>query len=223
MTHTRYGIYYLPPPGAFAQFGAAWVGWNVESGRSHAQFDVDGIAGVTKSPRKYGFHATLKPPFRLAEGGDVGQLTSAVETLAKVTPPASTQALTLTRLGRFLALTPVGDASEISRLARACVIEIDTFRAPAAPQELVKRRAAGLNAQQDQMLLRWGYPYVLDAFRFHITLTDRLPKADIDHWSDAVSALLPALPAPFVIDAICLVGERPDQQFELIERFALAG
>lgn len=223
MTYTRYGIYFLPPPGPLAGFGAAWVGWDVETGQAHPHFDIAGLAGVTTSPRKYGFHATLKPPFRLVEGCDEAGLTAAVAALAQTTPPAAADGLEITALGRFLALTPQGDSSGIGRVASACVTELDAFRAPPSPQELAKRRGPGLTPAQDTMLLRWGYPYVLDAFRFHITLTDRLPKSDIAQWRDRAAAHLPNLPQPFTLNAICLVGERADGQFERIRRFDLLG
>lgn len=223
MTYTRYGIYYLPPAGAFADFGASWVGWDVASGQARAQFDTPNLDRVTTAPRKYGFHATLKPPFRLAEGTSGDDLTDAVATLARTTAPAMSDGLELSALGRFLALTPFGDVAGIQRVAAACVTTLDPFRAAASEQELAKRRAAGLSAAQEAMLLAWGYPYVLDAFRFHITLTDRLPKPEIDLWRGAVAAHLPDMPRPFVLDAICLVAERPDGQFEQVGRYTLDG
>ena len=48
------------------------------------------------------------------------------------------------------------------------------FARPPGAAELERRRKAGLSAAQEKMLLRWGYPYVLDEFRFHLTLTGRL-------------------------------------------------
>ena len=35
----RYAIYYAPPPGGFAQAGAAWLGWDAASGQPVAQPD----------------------------------------------------------------------------------------------------------------------------------------------------------------------------------------
>ena len=224
MTHSRYAIYYLPPPGPLADFGAAWLGWDVETGRAVPQPDIDGIAALTETPRKYGFHATLKPPFRLAPGRDAAALLDAVAGLAGRCPAAQADGLALTLLGRFLALTAKGDNGDIARVAAACVGELDTFRAPPTADDLARRRRSNLSERQDALLMRWGYPYVMEEFRFHMTLTARLSKPDMAAAQQALAAHLPALPAPFVLDAVSLVGERAsDGRFELIRRFPLSG
>ncbi|WP_425091045.1 DUF1045 domain-containing protein [Tropicimonas sp. S265A] len=223
MSFTRFAIYYLPTDKTLASFGAAWLGWDVCAGRSVAQPDVGGIGDVTATPRKYGFHGTLKPPFRVCGGVEAAQLEDAVAALAERTAPARCDGLALSRLGRFLALTPIGDASEIGRVAAACVSDLDTFRAPPTMAELARRRRARLSPLQEAMLTRWGYPYVMDAFRFHLTLTGTLPDGTARRWQEVVADALPPLPAPFVMDEIALVGERPDGMFERIQRYALTG
>ncbi|MCV2881504.1 DUF1045 domain-containing protein [Actibacterium sp. XHP0104] len=223
MSFTRFAIYYLPPVGAMADFGAAWLGWDVVSGRAVDHPDVPGLDDVTMTPRKYGFHATLKPPFRLADGTDLAGLRAAVAGMAAACAPARAQGLGLSRLGRFLALTPLGDTSEIARVAAHCVRAIDGFRAPPGAAELARRRQSPLTDRHEALLQRWGYPYVMEEFRFHMTLTGRLSDAEIDHWARQARAHLPAMPTPFVLDEVALVGERPDGRFEQIHRYALAG
>lgn len=223
MSYTRFAIYYLPPEGALADFGSTWLGWDVARGRAAGQFELDGLEAITATPRKYGFHATLKPPFRLAAGRDAGELQGALQTFSKDCPSARSAGLELSSLGRFLALTPVGDPSDIDRVAERCVSDLDAFRAPAGEAELARRRKSGLSANQEQLLSRWGYPYVMEEFRFHMTLTGRLPDDQIAPWMATARAHMPRLPEPFVIDAIALVGERADGNFELVERYALAG
>jgi putative phosphonate metabolism protein len=223
MSYARFAIYYLPPEGALADFGAGWLGWDCVAGRDSIPPHVPGLDDVTMTPRKYGFHGTLKPPFRLAEGTDAGGLRQAVAQMAQVCPAAQSDALTLTALGRFLALTPVGDTSGIARVAATCVEALDAFRAPPGEAELERRRKARLSDRQEALLQRWGYPYVMEEFRFHMTLTGRLSVEEIDHWSDIARAHLPPLPSPFVMDEVALVGERQDGRFELIQRYALAG
>ena len=71
--------------------------------------------------------------------------------------------------------------------------------------------------------MSWGYPYVLDAFNFHITLTGPLDDAKRARWRATALSYLPPLPRPYTIDTIALVGERADGRFELIERYALTG
>lgn len=67
MQFRRYGLYYTPRPGALAEFGAAWLGWDPVAGQSMAHPAIDGlprdISEITASPRKYGLHGTIKPPF----------------------------------------------------------------------------------------------------------------------------------------------------------------
>lgn len=223
MSATRFAIYYLPPDGALAAFGAAWLGWDVATARALAQPDLPRMDEVTSTPRKYGFHGTLKPPFRLADGCDAAGLRAAVSDMAAGCAPAQCDGLRLSRLGRFLALTPEGDGAALARVAATCVSELDAFRAPPGSEELARRRTARLTAHQDALLLRWGYPYVMDAFRFHMTLTGKVPSAEIVLWMDRVAARLPDLPAPFVLDQVALVRERGDGRFELLQRYALTG
>ncbi|WP_238367785.1 DUF1045 domain-containing protein [Mesobacterium pallidum] len=223
MSYTRFAIYYLPPAGPLAAFGASWLGWDVESGAPVDHWDVPGIDDVTMTPRKYGFHGTLKPPFRLADGRSPEGLAEAVAAMAAACAPARAEGLALTALGRFLALTPVGDVSGVARVAATSVRDLDAFRAPAPEAELERRRKAGLSERQEANLQAWGYPYVMEDFRFHLTLTGRLPKPELPAWMAEASGLLPDLPAPFVLDAVALVGERSDGRFELIQRYALTG
>ncbi|MFW2544834.1 DUF1045 domain-containing protein [Primorskyibacter sp. 2E107] len=221
--HSRYAVYFMPRPGGLASFGAHWLGWDAQAGCDIAKLGVADIGSLTEAPHKYGFHGTLKPPFRLAEGCDVAGLDAAMAALAGRTEPAQAEGLALTRLGRFFALTPVGDVSGISRVAAACVTELDAFRAPASAEELARRRKAHLSDRQDALLTAWGYPYVLDQFRFHLTLTGKVPKPQLDAVQAEIQTHLPDLPAPFELADICLCGERGDGRFELLHRYPLCG
>ncbi len=223
MSYTRFAIYFVPPDGALLEFGAAWLGWDVIRGAACDQIDLPGLHDITMTPRKYGFHGTLKPPFQLKAGRTAEELQLAVADLAASLAPASCDGLTLTPLGRFLALTPTGDLGGLQQVAAACVRDLDDMRAPATEAELARRRKAGLSARQDALLEAWGYPYVMEEFRFHLTLSGQLSDAALAHWTDMARQNLPDLPAPFVVDQIALCGEREDGLFELIHRYALAG
>lgn len=230
MTFTRYAIYYVPPAEAdWSRFGARWLGWDMEAGTGAAHPDHPALAGldiaaITSVPRKYGLHATLKPPMRLAEGTSAGMLDKACAALAASQPPVVLDGLELARLGRFLALRPAGDETALRALAAACVRELDPFRARAPEAELARRRAAGLTGAQEENLMRWGYPYVMEAFKFHITLTGKLPKAELPAVEAALGkTLLPLLPSPFEIRDLALMGEAEDGYFHLIHRYALSG
>lgn len=223
--HSRYAVYFMPPEGVLQTFGARWLGWDAVTGTEVAQTalpeNLPPIEQITGAPRKYGFHGTLKPPFRLQ--GSLPDLEAAVAALACRTAPARSAGLALTRLGRWFALTPTGDISGIGRIAAACVTDLDAFRTPASEAELDRRRKAGLTDRQEHHLRKWGYPYVLDQFRFHLTLTGKVDKDRLDAVEAAIRDALPPLPEPFVMADICLCGERPDGRFELIHRYALTG
>ncbi len=223
MTYSRFAIYYLPPAGALADFGATWLGWDVAQGCDALQPDVTGLDDITMTPRKYGFHGTLKPPFRLAGGTTQAGLQAAVADIAATCPATRCDGLALEALGGFLALTPTGDTSGLRHVADTCVQQLDHFRAPPSEAELTRRRHVGLTPRQETLLANWGYPYVMDEFRFHLTLSGHLDAAGSAHWTQVLKDCLPPLPAPFVVDAVALCGERQDGRFEMIQRYALSG
>ena len=69
----RHAIYFAPPAGSpLAEFGADWLGWDPATGRGRDGFDLPGLprrrAELVATPARYGFHATLKAPFRLGRG-----------------------------------------------------------------------------------------------------------------------------------------------------------
>jgi hypothetical protein len=131
---------------------------------------------MTVDARRYGFHATLKAPFRLAEGRTAEELDAAVARFAAGTAAAVIPHLTLARLGGFFALVPGTQAPALHALADDVVMAFDDFRAPATEAELARRNQPQLTPRQRELLSAWGYPYVLDEFGFHLTLTDRIPR-----------------------------------------------
>ena len=226
MNFTRYAIYYAPPPQApWAQFATRWLGWDMIAGCDAPHPDLPlPIAKITDTPRKYGLHGTLKAPFHLADGHSRADLEAACEDLCATLAPTALPGLTLTRLGRFLALCPKAPSPELNALAANCVQGLDQFRAPPSAADLIRRRAANLSPEQDANLTRWGYPYVLGAFRFHITLTGKLAKADITPVQSALTQhLAPLLPHSLLIPDIALAGQAQDGRFHLLRRFSLSG
>lgn len=225
---TRYAIYYAPEPGPLADFTARWLGWDAASGTRRDHPDLPGlprpVSKITAQPRKYGFHGTLKPPFALAAGSSRGQLEDDLGTLANRLAPVTLDGLSLARLGGFLALVPDGDSNALAALAAACVRALDRHRAALSDAALARRRGAGLTPAQDENLVRWGYPYVMDEFRFHLTLTGRLPRAESEAVEKVLAPLLaPRLPRPFVVRQLCLFGEALDGFFHILSRHPLRG
>ena len=224
----RYAIYWAPAPGPLAAFAAAWLGWDPAAGTGVAHPDLPGlplpVAELTQTPQKYGFHGTLKAPFRLAEGATRAGLEDAVAAFAARTAPVALPGLRLARIDRFLALVPEGDAAGLNALAARIVADLDGFRAPLTPEDLARRKADALPPRQRALLERWGYPDVMDDFRFHLTLTGGFEAAVLDGVRDRLDPLLaPLLPRPFTVEAVCLFGEAQDGRFHLLHRYTLSG
>jgi putative phosphonate metabolism protein len=180
----RYALYLVPPRDCVLWAQACrWLGRNPETGVLSAQPAVPGYAPqrvrqLTRSPRQYGFHATLKAPFRLVHGVDEPQLMAEVARLVGSLPAIAMPALQVDRLGGFVALRPAGVAAQLMALEQRCVTGLDALRAPLEADERARRHAAGLTPRQKDLLEQWGYPFVLDEYRFHMTLTERLDNAD---------------------------------------------
>lgn len=234
MLHTtspRFALYAAPAADhPLHEIAARWLGRDPETGKEYraeaaAGLDADRIAALTAAPRRYGFHATLKPPFHLADGCDEGRLIIALETFAASRKPLRF-ALQPALLGSFIALRPVAPVPELETLAADCLRDFDRFRAPPSEQELARRRAAGLNARQEQYLQQWGYPYVLEDYRPHFTLTGEI--AD-EAERQALLAHLTALTAPalrkdVVLEEISLfVQADPAANFRIAGRYRLGG
>ena len=220
----RYAIYYAPMPGTlFHQKGACWLGRDAHTGEAIAQPAVDDIFALTAEPRRYGFHATLKAPFALRDGIAPEPLMRACAALA-ANAGAFRVRLKPDVLDGFLALVPDGDAAALDTLAERCLRELDGFRKPPSEEELKRRRTAALTARQEEQLMRWGYPYVLDDFRFHLTLTRRLAPSEAARLSFAAEAhFAPVLREPVVIDGITLFQEPgPGADFLALRHFPFA-
>lgn len=220
----RYGLFVVPDGDLFAA-GSAWLGWDSEVGTALAHPKVSGLPAtpedLTATPRKYGFHGTIKPPFALVAGMTVDMLDAAARTFCETRAPVVIPALEVRRLGGFIAIIPAEPSDALAELAAATVQALDPFRAPASEGELARRRKAGLTERQEALLQQWGYPYVLEEFRFHLTLTGRAPNADATR--DALAAhFAPVLPAPFTVASLALMGEDAKGVFHLIHRYTLA-
>ncbi len=223
----RFAVYYAPRPGAFADRTARWLGWDPVLGQALPQPELPGIAdpaAITVEPRRYGFHGTIRAPFRLAEGLDADQLRDSVARLAARLAPVSCTGLALETLHGFLVLTPQGCEAALLELGAQVVEETNPLRAPLTEAEIARRQPQRLSPRQRELLDRWGYPFVMEEFRFHLTLTDRLPADQVGPVATALKAhFTPVLPQPFVIEDLCLFGEDASGRFHLLHRYALTG
>ena len=224
----RYAVYFLPERGALYDFGASWLGWDVIDGVAREHPLLDGLPlsvdDLTATPRKYGFHGTIKPPFRLRDEQTVEDLFETFEDVITGLPAVTLDGLQVARLGSFLALRPVGDHLSLAALAGNIVTKLDDFRALPSEAELQRRKSAELTTRQTALLERWGYPYVLDEFKFHLTLTGRLRPDEIDPVFDVLTReMSPLIAGPLTIRSLCLCGEDQDGMFHLIHREMLSG
>ena len=181
MDQTRYAIYYTPSPDSpLGRFGARWFSSADGDAKplAIAGMDQERIHEITKTARSYGFHGTLKPPFRLVEGADFPMLDTALEHYAAQQAPFVVPPLELAVLDGFVALRPKQQSRALNGLADSCVKAFDSFREPPSEHELEKRLQGKLTDNQKQLLISWGYPYVMDEFRFHMTLTERLDSQE---------------------------------------------
>ena len=224
----RFAIYAAPgvrptdPVGVLLrQRAEQWLGRS-DSGNPVTPGAPDGwtraaIDAMTVSARRYGFHATLKPPFRLAAGRTPEELDAAVARFAAGTAAAMIPRLSLGRLGGFFALVAGAEAPGLHALADEVVRRFDDFRAPMTGAELARHDRAALTPRQRELLKTWGYPYVLDEFRFHLTVTDRVPDEQRPAVERALSDWFAALlGADVPVDAVAVFTEaEPGAPFEL--------
>jgi putative phosphonate metabolism protein len=208
----RAAIYFAPPADdPLTRTAAAWLGRDAFTGQVVEQpmiSGLDDLAELTGFPRRYGFHATIKPPFRLVGGRQISQLEQALADFCRARQPVTTPPLQLERLGTFNALTFAAPSPQVSDLADETVRDFEVFRAPIVTDEIAQRRPENLTESQRRNLENWGYPYVFEDFRFHMTLTGPVP----DDRQAAVQMALaqhfaPFIGKPIVIKALSLFVE----------------
>ena len=179
--YPRYGLYFVPlRESTLYRLGSDLLGYDAFTGYTapYPQVILDAApdwAELTRNPRVYGFHATLKAPLSLAPGWHEGDLHHACENLAGVPRAIPSIELRVSLIDGFIALVPKRPSAALDQLARDCVGALDLFRAPLTDHDRARRTPATLTARQVLHLDRWGYPYVMEDFRFHMTLTGRLP------------------------------------------------
>ena len=182
MSEARYAIYFVPGRETpLYRFGAQVLGYDVYTGEalSIPSAAPDNWSGTTREPRVYGFHATLKPPFRLAASVGLSDLEEAFDAFARSQSPVQVGKLELRALSSFIALIPAMPCPALNHLADSCVRQFDRFRAPMTEQERSRRLAVPLSSRQKSNLELWGYPHVFEDFRFHMTLTGSLAGRDL--------------------------------------------
>jgi hypothetical protein len=228
----RCAVYFVPEVhGGWWQAGSQWLGRCAASGAVYAPLDILGVAptefqALTADPRRYGWHATLKAPFTLAAGRSLADLRAAMQALAKRLPAFELPPLRVSDLGGFLALRPEGDLTRLNDTAAACVQQLHPMAQPLSDAELARRRQAPLTAEQDRMLLAWGYPWVLEHFLFHLSLSGPLGKCSPNVKAalfQAAQARFETLPGCRFAHIALFTEPQAGADFELLETMDLLG
>lgn len=226
----RCAIYFAPRAGSpWWTAGSQWLGRCAVTGELFAQPDVDAVSPellgqLTAEPRRYGWHATLKAPFVLAPGVTLDDVRVALRGLCAQFPRFTLPPLRAQCMGRFLALRPDAPSPELAAVAAACVTQLHPLAAALSDGDLQRRHRASLTPAQDALLVRWGYPWVLEEFRFHLSLTGDLA----DQPMPVRDALLAAARSRFESLGPCEFGQvalfvEPSSgaDFELLEQVEL--
>lgn len=226
----RYAIYFTPPrEHPLTRAASSWLGRDAFSGLTlpHAErtgLALGELAYFTAVPRRYGFHGTLKAPFRLSPDFSEEDLVDAAEQFSRRIRPVTIERVTVARLGGFFAIVPQEPNPALSEFAGQVVAIFDRLRAPLTEKEFQRRDPEKLSTSQLRNLQNWGYPYVFDDFRFHMTLTGhvepddrpRLQAALDRHFSDVLAE-------PLDIDHLAIFVEREaGAPFEVHSIFPIA-
>jgi len=192
--NARFALYYAPPrESAWWRAGCAWLGRDAETGDTLAPPSLAGLdrplSELTVAPRRYGWHATLVAPFCLADGATPDALLDAALRWAAARPRLSAKVEAAT-INHFVALRPADAESDaaLRELATDGLRSLAPLREKPSDADLARRLAAPLTARQRELLTEWGYPYVFEEFRFHMTLSDSLDDARerallVDAWN----------------------------------------
>lgn len=225
----RFAIYFAPSASSnLWERAATWLGRDANDGDLFsgpvAGIDRDRLLNLTQSANRYGFHATLKAPMALAEGASEADLRDALTEFVAQHQPVELGKPTLASLSGFLALT-VDDNERLQDFAAHVVEHFDPFRAPMTIKDREARVSKGLSERQIELLDAYGYPYVFEEFRFHMTLTDRLAEEDAAEITQAAQTWFgPVLDEPLLLDRLSLFHESDTgTPFRRVADFKLGG
>lgn len=209
----RFAIYFAPSATSnLWERAATWLGRDANDGDLFngpvAGIDRDRLLNLTQSANRYGFHATLKAPMALADGYTEADLRAALDEFAARHRPVNLGKLRLASLQGFLALMVDGENEALADFAAHVVEDFDPFRAPMSTKDYAARASKGLSERQIELLGAYGYPYVFEQFRFHMTLTDRLGDEDAQDIAQAAATWFgPVLEDEVILDRLSLFHE----------------
>lgn len=225
----RYAIYFTPPADdLLTRLAIRWLGRDAFTGERYPAVSVGSLSAseqafYTANARRYGFHGTLKAPFRLSEDATEQDLVAAATEFGQTQEPVFLPEIHIKRLDGFFALTPASPSEDLNRLARDIVVDFDRFRAPLTQTEIERRDPHKLTIREQCYLHQWGYPYIFDGFRFHMTLTGQIMDADAQKIEASLNEWFADIIAtPLTIGSLTLFVEpEPGAPFEARETFPM--
>ena len=224
--YKRYAIYYVPSENSELDlFGKCWLGWDPYKGVETTKSDLSKLPSFKKfsslvlTPKQYGFHGTIKAPFRLKNEYTYNDLENKVREISKQIHSFYFDQLIIKKLGNFIGLIPTNNL-KINAVSNKFVEELDYLRDELSESEIKKRKPHKLTSNQKQMLFKWGYPYVFNEFKFHLTLTSKLNVVEIDEVFRSLQNILKQVNLNKIsFNNICIFGQKNDEKFYFVKRF----
>ncbi len=213
----RYAIYWTPELGSdLALFGERWFREPAEM----SGLGADLASRAVSAQARYGLHATLKAPFPLREGASAQDLQQALDAFCAMRRAPSGGALSLAFFQGYFGLVPAERTADIDWLAAECVTHFDDFRAPGGASGVARPEMGELSPREEAFAEEFGYPHVLSAFQFHVSLAGPLGPNELDEVGAALKPhLAPFMTEPLTIRCLSLLGERADNGvFEPVSR-----
>ena len=156
--YSRYAIYYAPPKESnLEEFGRYWFCWDPNSAKSIKNkqrinylngFGIKNLKNIDKNvliAKKYGFHGTLIPPFKLNKNYSTNLLFKKTEDIAKKFKKFKFYKFKLKKINNFYAFVQNKKNNNINKLSNRLVRELFKFRSPLTKKEIDRRNPSKLS------------------------------------------------------------------------------
>ena len=233
--YKRVAIYFLPKKNSSLEnFGKNLLGRDINKKKkisltrrqkyfiSRGFTFFDELKDYCEQPAKYGFHATLKAPFRLKRNVKTKNFYDVISHIAAQHSRFKIKGLKIVYSKKFTFITSRKPNKLLRNLENDLVKHLDTFRAELNKTEIKKRIPDSLTFKQNKYLKEWGYPFVFDQFKFHMTLMNQNNNKLSNKQKLELEKLIYKISNNVIeFNEISLLGENKNGHFEEIKRFKL--
>ncbi|WP_290919709.1 DUF1045 domain-containing protein [Halodesulfovibrio sp.] len=227
----RYAIYYTPPRNSLLE--SAGIHWLGRTPLRYGQIPKDIPEGffkqeyyqIIEAPRWYGFHGTIRAPFELAKNVTPEAFIKEISQICRNHAPFSFAGLSINCFGGFLALTPTAASPDLLKLHSDLTRRLDHLRPQLSRFDLKRHLDKKLSERQERLLRRFGYPFVLEEFKFHMTLTGTIEDRLRRSYKEKLESILnPYLTESIPVNEVT-VFMQPDRKTPFVEytRIPLTG